>query len=133
MSAGSLAARGRAAAEEIMTDACSIARITGQVLNPATGQLTPTSTTVYAGKCRVKAPHSTTAVGETQIGETVVASVSPVVSIPVTVTTVTEGDRVTVTASTDAGLVGTVLLVKAVQHGTHITARRLLCEELTNA
>lgn len=131
MSALTASARGRTKAEAIMTDTCTVARITGQVLDPGTGQLTPTTAQVYSGKCRVKAPRGTTAVGETQAGETVVAAVSPVVSLPVTVTAVTEGDRVTVTASNDPDLVGIVLLVKSVQHGTHITARRLLCEELS--
>jgi hypothetical protein len=115
-----------------MTDSCSITRITGYTLNPSTGVNTPTTTTQYTGVCRVRAARAATA-QDSAAGETVVPQVPVVVSVPTTVTNVNEGDRVTVTASNDPDLVNKVLLVKAVQSSTHITARRLLCEELPDS
>ena len=129
MSALTAAARGRAAAIALMTDACVITRITGRVLNPTTGALVDTTTTVYTGKCRFKAQQSARP-RDLAAGETAVPENAPVVSVPITVTAVNEGDRVSITASNDPGAVGKTLLVRTVLAGTHITARRLLCGEL---
>jgi hypothetical protein len=130
MSAGSISARGRAAAERIMTDTCTIVRLaTTGTLNPNTGQMVKTSTTVYTGKCRVKA-EAGTSVGDVGAGETAVSRVTPIVSIPISSTDIRAGDRVTVATSSDDRLDGQVLMVRAVNVGTFTTARRLICEVL---
>lgn len=130
MSAAGIAARGRAAAERIMTDTCTITRpaATG-TLNPTTGQVVKTATTIYTGKCRVKA-EAGTSVGDVGAGETAAARVTPIVSIPLSAATVHSGDRVLVSASSDDELDGKALLVRAVAVGTFLTARRLICEVL---
>ena len=51
--------------------------------------------------------------------------------VPMSVTGLRVGDRITVTASThDADLVGRVFVVLGLAHGTHKTARRLQVQEI---
>jgi sulfite reductase alpha subunit-like flavoprotein len=130
VSALTASARGRAKAEELMTDTCVINRITGWTLDPNTGANTPTLAPQYSGKCRVKVAGASTA-QDSSVGETSVPQIPTVVSVPTSVITLAEGDQVTISASNDPELVGKVLLIKAIQTSTHITARRLLCEELS--
>ena len=112
-----------------MTDACVVTRANSPLLNTTTGAITDTPTTVYTGKCRFKAQQSTTP-RDVGADKAAVPEVLPIVSVPVSVTAIREGDRVTITASNDPGLVGKVLIVRTVLGGTYITARRLLCGEL---
>jgi hypothetical protein len=55
MTLTSLVLRGRAAAEALMVDACTVRRPTGTVTDPETGNVTPSSSLVYEGKCKVQA------------------------------------------------------------------------------
>jgi Family of unknown function (DUF6093) len=113
-----------------MTDSCVIVRLgSGGTLDPSTGRIVKFETPIYNGKCRVsvEAGHS---VGDVAAGETAVASVTPVVSVPVSVTDVQAGDRVKMTSSNDDLLANASLLVRSVKSGTNITARRLICEVL---
>lgn len=124
MTAGAVAA-GRAAAERLMVDTCTITRPGVASLNETTGVVTRTSTTVYSGACRVK-PDA--APGESQSGEREVVTRRFIVSIPITETGVDVDDVVTVTASDlDPALVGVELVVGGVVTGSHVTARRLVC------
>jgi hypothetical protein len=121
---------GRKAIERIMADACSIATPgSGEpVLDPNTGQLTyPGSTAGYTGKCRIR-PVSESAVAA---GERLIVLTRYVVSIPMSADAKVD-DRVTVTSSVlDPSLAGRVFRVVGVARGTHVTARRLDCEEET--
>jgi hypothetical protein len=121
---------GRRAAERLMTDACTITRAAGApVFDEATGTYTtPTPTTLYSGKCRVKTYRQNNDRVVDFGGEPV--SLWPFsVSVPVEVTGLEVDDIVTVTASVlDPDVVGTRLRVRDVVKGSQITARRLGCE-----
>ena len=128
MTAASATLQGRAAAEALMVDACTITRRTGLgAINETTGQYTPTSSTIYTGACRVKPRDNADRVA--QYGQEVVSFWPYVVSVPISVSTVDLDDVVTITASAlDSSLVGLSLRVREVLSGTHLTARRLSCE-----
>jgi len=131
VSANAAAARGRWAAQTLMVDACRIYRVTAGALNTATGGLGDTELDLYSGPCRVK-PVPSMRVGGENVGETLVARQAPIISVPMSVTNVSPGDRIEITSSSDAALTGSRrFLVRLVQAGTHITARRLVCEALS--
>lgn len=130
MTANSVTLQGRAAAEAIMVDACTITRVVpGTTFNETTGAYTGGSTsTVYTGACRVKPRDNADRV--VQYGQEAVSFWPYIVSVPMSVTTVDLEDVVTITASSlDATLVGLELRVREVLSGSHLTARRLSCEE----
>lgn len=113
-----------------MVDACTITRPSGtSTFNPTTGQSTPGSpTAVYTGACRVKPRDNADRV--VQFGQEAVSFWPYLVSVPMSVTGIALDDVVTVTASAlDPALVGLVLRVREVLSGSHLTARRLSCEE----
>lgn len=121
-------AEGQAAAEALMTDACGITRGSGErVYNSETHQYETPSDSVYVGKCRVK-PSALSGNTTAQAGDTDVSLWPFTVSIPVTADAELN-DVVTITASSDPTLVDRKLRVRSVARGTHITARRLDCEE----
>jgi hypothetical protein len=131
MSAASVLARGRAAAEALMVDACTIRRITSSSTNETTGEVTPTYSTIYAGKCRVQ-QQAATASGQ-DAGEAYVLMLALTLQVPMSVTGVRTEDEVTITASVhDPDLVNRVFLVKDLAHKTHATARRIGCTERTS-
>jgi hypothetical protein len=102
----------------------------GNVTDPETGEvITPVGEVVYDGKCRVR-PTATQS-QDVETGGAELASFDYVISIPFAVVGVREGHRVTVTGSPDPALVGTVVEVRMVDRGDHITARRLSCQEVT--
>lgn len=112
-----------------MVDACTITR-TGSpgAFDETTGAYgAGTPTTLYTGKCRVRPRDNADRIE--QAGEQQVSFWPFIVSVPMSVQGVQVDDLVTITASElDADLVGTVLRVKQVLQGTHITARRLSCD-----
>lgn len=116
-----------------MTETCTITRAGNgtQTYNPATDTFTePARTTVYSGRCRVKA--LTGGDRSPSAGDDTFDLDTYVVSIPVSSTSVQPDDHVLVaSAATDPTLVGMVLRVKAVTVGSQVTARRLTCEVLT--
>ena len=126
MSVASVLARGRVAAERLMTDTCTITRPGVRTWDAASGTYTQTSATVYTGKCRVRVltPGDETA----QAGEEQVSLWRYVVSVPLTVDP-RLNDEVALDTSADATLVGRVLRVRQVTRGSQITARRMVCEE----
>ena len=128
MTAHGAAVKGRRAAEKIMADQCRIYALGAKVMGPD-GKYTTPEIDIYVGKCRVKA-ETGTSVGDIGAGETAVSRVTPVASVPVSVTGLKAGQRFVVTATTDPGLLGRTLLVRAVQTGSYITAHRLICEVL---
>ncbi len=116
---------GRAAARRLMVDACTVTRVTGTATNSTTGVVTPTTSTVYTGPCRIK-PDPTP--GESQAGEREVVTRRFIVSVTTDEDGIAVDDIVTVTASElDPALVGVSLTVAGVIIGSHLTARRLVC------
>ncbi|MGC5019016.1 DUF6093 family protein [Micromonospora sp. DT47] len=125
MSAASLIARGRAAAESLMTDACTIRRRTGEATDPNSGVITPTyGDPLYSGKCRVQ---QRTNAGQGQdVGEAFVLVTRFEVQLPMSATGLVEGDQITITASAlDPDLVDRVFTVRDVAAKSHLTARRV--------
>lgn len=129
MSAESALLAGRAAAESLMVDACTINRATGgSATNLVTGVVTDTKTTVYAGKCRVQSRALTAQ--SPDAGEASLALAQFEVQVPMSVVGVRTGDFVTITASAlDPDLVGRSFRVTVPAHKTHATARRFPCTE----
>jgi hypothetical protein len=130
MSASCLTVAGRRAAAALMVDACTISRPDAEgALNETTGQRTPSAgAQVYAGSCRVKV--QATADRVVEAAERPVSLRTYDVSVPITVTDVHVDDVLRITASVlDQALVGLRLRVVDVAKGTHLTARRLVCEE----
>jgi hypothetical protein len=135
MTVGSVLARGRTAARQLMTDTITISRVTGQVYNPATLDYDPTTATLYTGPADVKPLDLQNR--EVQAGEREVAVRSFDVKLPFGTAAAnvagdfTRGDVVTVTSSADASLIGRMLVVTGVGHGGRRTARHLDVEDQT--
>lgn len=128
MTAADTAAAGRAAAEQQMTDSCRIER-TGPVATSEDGTDTTPTVVLYEGPCRLK-PAGTAAVipSATAPAETWQYKLS----IPYAQGAgVRSDDRVTITASQDPTAVGLRLQVRNLDRGTHITARRMWCTEVS--
>lgn len=131
MSVTTVLARGRAAAERLMVDACLIRRIANSITDPDTGTITPTYDTVYSGRCRFQQQDAQAA--RIEVGEASVLMVAMTVQLPMAVTDVRADDEVVATASLhDPDLPGRTFIVKALAHKTHATARRLGLEERTS-
>lgn len=126
MSRATVLARGRAAAEAGMADACTIRREnTTDTTNPITGVGTTTYTTLYTGKCRVQ--QAVAVARPREIGEDQVNIVRFDLQLPIVGT---EGlqveDLVTITSAVkDADLVNRVFIVWELAHKSEATSRRL--------
>ncbi len=126
----SLVHAGQVAAERLMVDTCTIKRPADGTFNETTGVYPDASTVLYTGKCRVR--YIDVADNNVDAGGRAAAVREYQVSVPADTVVYAVGDRVTVTASgLDATQAGLVLTVQGVLHGTHITARRLRCQEVT--
>lgn len=129
MSAASATLAGRAAAERLMVDACTVTRVTGTTSDGETGRITETLATIYSGKCRIRQRAATGS--RTDVGEASVVQVGYELQLPMSATAVRVEDRVTVTASVlDASLVGRRWHVSSEAAGSHLTARRLQITEV---
>jgi hypothetical protein len=129
MSRAGVLARGRAAAEAGMADACTVTRA-GMPVTDANGDVTSTPTTVYTGKCRVQ-QHQATA-DEKDIGEDNLLLLRVEVQLPMSVTGLEVGDVITMTASAnDPDLPGRAFRIHDLAHKTEATARRVQCVEVT--
>jgi hypothetical protein len=127
MSLGGIVARGRAAAERLMVDTCTIKRPTGM---SGTDPVTETYAAAhYTGACRVVTREVDAITPDAGEREATVLRLR--VDLPATTSDVRVGDVVTVTASTyDAQLVGRSFRVVAPFHGSQKTARRVPVEEM---
>jgi hypothetical protein len=130
MSRESATLRGRAAAEIGMQDACTITRETGETTGPG-GVITPTTATLYTGKCRVQfKPMEGSGM---DVGEAYLLLVRREVQLPMSATGLREGDQITITASAlDPDLVGKVYVIRDIEAKTHLTARRVTVLEVTS-
>lgn len=130
----------RRAFERIMRDACLIERPRlDEDGNPVremdddTLQYVNVFDPVHEGRCRVQRPSSTSDhpadAGEFQYGvESLLAQ------LPIGVTGIQRGDRLTITAInplSDPDLLGVVATVRANLTKTHSTKRTLICEEVS--
>ena len=129
MSAADAVLAGRVMAESLMLDQCTITRPGEVVTDPETGDVTNTSTEVYAGKCKVQSKDSATATPEA--GEHQFTVVSRQVHIPANAADVRDGDVVTLTASAlNAFTVGKQYRVTGFTPDTFDTAFRLPVKEV---
>lgn len=126
---GSVAAAGQEAAEELMKDACRIER-TGPVQTSQDGTDTKPSVPLYDGKCRVKPAGTRASAVNSGTSPTEVWQYK--VSIPYAAGAgIRSGDLVVVTGSQDPTLADLHLRVRNIDRGTHISARRLWCTEVS--
>jgi hypothetical protein len=120
----------RLQAESMMVDTCRIEYVSGSTWDEDAGTNVDTYSTRYQGKCRTQT--TLTAEANSSAGEREWTVQSLTVSVPMSVTGVAVGDRITVLSSAlDADLLGRVFSVSALAHKTHMTARRLRVEEVT--
>jgi hypothetical protein len=119
-----------------LTEACTIRDDAGgyydDTFDPSTGKLTPNATTtIYSGPCQVRplglGPRREPV--ETRAGAEVVQIVYRV-TVPWDGTSgVRSGMGLTIDASTDASLVGIVMVIERIAGGDWQPSRRLDCEE----
>lgn len=123
---------GRAVAEQLMVDTCTIVRPAPAVFNEATLKLVPAAPfQVYAGPCQVQHGSGGPVTAEEQAGDREALEQTRVVKLPVAAVNVGLGDVVTVTACLlDPSLVGRTYVVRAVASKSYLTARRLSCKEV---
>lgn len=131
MTADSVMARGRLAAEALMVDTCVIKRRISHTTNADTGQITVNYSTIYTGNCRVQErsmfdrPHT--------VGEAFVTMLAVEVQLPMSATGVDTDDIITIlTAAQDPDLVGRVFTVRGHNHRTFTTMRRFQCLEINS-
>lgn len=124
MSAEAAVLAGRTQAESLMLDTCTITRPGAPVTDPNTGDVTNTTTEVYAGKCKVQSKDSATSTPEA--GEATFTVVSRQVHIPANSADIRDGDVITITASKlNAFTVGKQYRVEGFEPDTFDTAARL--------
>jgi len=101
-----------------LPDTCTIERQTASAFDPVTNIVTPTWAVIWSGPCdiQIEAGGTTPAVVDNAADPTVV--LRGLAKIPASVTDVEPGDRLTVTTSRDARLVGAHLAISAVQMDT---------------
>lgn len=119
----------RAQAESLMTDRCVIDRLTGSHYDPATRTQVDDWQQVYAGQCRIRPVAGAPAAGLTELAGQEINSQAHLGTLPITVTGVQAGDRVTVTDSDDQGQIGHQYPILAVSGGSHGVARRFVATE----
>ncbi|MGS2645835.1 DUF6093 family protein [Streptosporangium sp. G12] len=127
MSIDGVLARGRAAALKLMRDTCTVERKNGDpIFDEDTGETVQAWAVIHTGICRVK-PRSPS---ETVWGEHEVTLHQYTVGFPWDVEPeFHREDRVTVTASDDAWLIGRHLEVIGVSLAGTSTTRRILVED----
>jgi hypothetical protein len=132
MSAASALARGRAAVEALMVDACTITRVGERDTDTTTGEVTEPVSTLYTGQCRVQQAQAQAT--EETVGEDHLLLLRLEVQLPMSVTGLEVGDLITITASGhDPDLPGRVFRIHDLAHKTHATARRVQCVEKTGS
>lgn len=131
MSATSVTLRGRVSAEARMVDTCTVQRVTGSSTDQDTGVVTPTTTTIYTGKCRIR---QAVEVGRPlDSGQAQRYMQHSILSIPIASAVLLVDDVVTITASAlTANLVGRTWHVRAVSGDTNTTAARYEIAEVTS-
>lgn len=125
-------AEGRALAEELFVDTCTIVERAGRGTFAAGTFTPPAETPVYDGPCQVQVTDSLNA-QTPDVGERQVTLLRTVVKVPVSATGIRVGHVVTITtvgAPSDPELVDREFRIEATHAKTYATARRLQCEEI---
>jgi hypothetical protein len=118
---------GRRLAEHRMHSECTVFATGGeQVTDPITGEVTTTPEVVYSGRCAVRPGGS----GTVTIAGIELPTADFVVDVPFDATGITEGHRVTVTASPDLEAAGLTGEIQTVPRGDHLTCRELACRRV---
>lgn len=124
--------RGRAAAESLMVDTCTIGRVVGQTTDPLTGAVTDQVSNYYAGKCRFQTIGRGSQARPQDAGEDYMMLLRIEVQLPISVTGVEVGDIITCETSVhDPDLPTRRFRVRDLYHKSHATARRVQAEEVT--
>lgn len=130
MSIESVLARGRAAAEARMVDACVIRRTTAKSTNTTTGVVTPTLATIYTGKCEIQQAEAQGR--QENSAEAHLLMLQLQLKVPMTAAALERLDEVEITASAhDPELVGRIFRIRDLHHKSHATARRVSIQERT--
>lgn len=119
----------RQMAESLMTDECTVVRPSGAVTDPATGEVRPDSSQVYAGRCKVQTSGGLASENVEGTAAQAMGAVSLVWSLyvhfPYGTPGLRAGDVVEVTESANPLLVGRRFrLVSPQSEKTHATACR---------
>lgn len=123
-------ARGRAAAESLMVDTCTIRRRSAPVTSTVDASVSFTFTTIYSGKCRFQQQGADARTEDA--GEAYLRLLRLEVQLPMSATGFQALDEVTCDTSVhDPDLPGRVFLVRDLAHKTHATSRRIRVEERT--
>lgn len=131
MNVSAFVTRGRAAAEALMVDTCTIRRESGSVTDQDTGAVTPTYDTVYAGKCRFQQV-TLNATAAPDVGEAQVYLEHTILQLPATATGIRAEDAVTCdTSALDPDLPGKQWFAIGVSGKSHGTARRVQLREVS--
>ncbi|WP_157779116.1 DUF6093 family protein [Micromonospora sp. WMMA2032] len=135
MLAGVLA-RGRAAAEALMTDECVVEAVTGSTTDPESGEVVETVGEVYAGRCRVQqgASRGGVSAAAVEVGEADLLMLQWILQLPLLASVgVRAGHRVRIVeCRSDPDLEGRAFHVRSEFAKSHATARRLGIEEATS-
>lgn len=133
MSVGSAVARGRALAESLMVDTCTVSTWTGRTAqNETTGAETKVYSVAFTSRCKVQ-QRAQNQTSEPEVGGRRMAVDEVEIHLPVATTQVLEGQVVTITAVgslSDSRLVGRKFVVSSPMNKTHATATRLTVKEL---
>lgn len=121
---------GRARAESLMLDTCSITRPkSGTTIDLNTGLPIRTDETIYSGKCKVQ--DRETMVQPERSGDHTYILSQLYLHVPVVATGIVVGDTVTITGSTtDPAQINRTFRVAGMLRKTFATAQRLLVEEV---
>lgn len=116
-----MAARGARRAESLMVELCTVVRPGPNVVDPATGVVSPSSTQVYSGRCKVNTyePYEE----QRDVSGQTVVSQRYSVHVPLSAGPFAVGDVVAVGSRR--------FRVGGTHQKSFQTAQRLLCDELT--
>lgn len=127
MTAVAATLRGREAAESLMLDSCTVTRPGDPVTDPESGAVTPGSTPVYAGPCKVQQTIAQSS-NPTAGGHAFTVQDSRV-DFPVSAGPLKVNDTVTLTVSVlDPQMSGSVFRVVELFHKSMATAQRTRVE-----
>lgn len=131
MTATSALLDGRALALSLMVDKCTITVSGEPTLDPVTLQLVTSIATLYAGPCQVSGTSQAQS-GTAEVEGRLQYEQARTFKVPVEVVGVPVGATITVTAAAlDQEMVGRSFTVRAVEHKSFITSRRITAEEVT--
>lgn len=120
----------RAQAESLMIDTCTVTRPGDPVTDPETGNVTPGSTPVYSGPCKVQ--QTISQASNPNAGGHAFTVQDSRVDFPVAAGPLMVDDVVTVTASVlDPQLAGSTYRVVELFHKSMATAQRTRVEQVT--